>query len=409
MKKNSLSFFLLLGAGFLDYFGIGLVFPLFSKLLFDRSLAFLDPATSDAMRGVWMGLLIALTPIVQFFAAPFLGSLSDRIGRRPIILASACLAVVSYLVAIWGVWASSLVLLLFYRAFFGVAAATVNVIQAAVIDLSGEKGKASALSFFNIALGMGFALGPFFGGRLAEPYPITPFAFSAILSFLSCILLFWKLKESREGKKAQMRGISALFSVFTYRPLRGVFLAFFLFFFGWDFFMEFAPVLLIKRFDLSVTEVGNFYAYVGFAYAILAVFVARPLVKRFKPAAILYFAMAAGGLCLTLGILIKNPTIFWWYLPVLCFCLALYYPASATFVSDSASENRQGEVMGMFGSVQALAFALSPLFTGPFIGRFPVFPMLMGGLFMVLGSGVFLFQSIYERRKASFFTSRDLD
>ncbi|NGX46583.1 MAG: Tetracycline resistance protein, class C [Chlamydiae bacterium] len=405
MTKRSFSFFLLLGGGFLDYFGIGLVFPLFSKIAFDSSLAFLDPGTSDAMRGLWMGLLIALTPIVQFFASPFLGSLSDRIGRRPIILAAACLATLSYGVAALGILQSSLVLLLLYRALFGVCAATVNVAQAAVIDLSGEEGKASSLSYFNMALGLGFMMGPFLGGRLADPALIswfsliTPFVFSAAISAVNCWLLFWKLKETRKGEKEKpLGGLQQLFSAFVYRPLRGYFLAFFLFFFGWDFFMEFAPVFLMKRFALNTAQIGNFYAYVGFAYALLAGFAARPIVKRFAPKVVLYFTMVAGGICLLVGLLIRSPVAFLWYLPALCFCLALYYPASAAFVSDSSSENRQGEVLGMFGSIQALALVLSPLFTGAFIGRFPAFPLLMGGLFMLFGAGVFAVQSASDQK-----------
>jgi DHA1 family tetracycline resistance protein-like MFS transporter len=406
MTKRSFSFFLLLFGGFLDYFGIGLVFPLFSKLAFDRSLLFLDPSTADLMRGVWMGLLIALTPMVQFCASPFLGSLSDRIGRKPIILGAACLAALSYGVAMIGVLEGSILLLLLYRALFGLCAATVNVAQAAVIDISGDDGKASALSYFNLALGLGFMLGPYLGGRLADSSLVswfsllTPFAFAALLSVVNCWLLFWKLQETREGEPVEGRfgGFQQLFSAFTYRPLRGYFLAFFLFFFGWDFFMEFAPVFLMKRFALSTAKVGNFYAYVGLAYVLLAGLVARPILKRFPSRRVLYVAMVAAGCFLMLGLLIKSPVAFWWYLPALCFCLALYYPASATFISDSCEKNRQGEVLGMFGSIQALALVLSPLFTGAFIGNFPAFPLLMGGLFMLAGAALFGVQSALDRK-----------
>ncbi|NGX39563.1 MAG: hypothetical protein KR126chlam1_00894 [Chlamydiae bacterium] len=75
--RNRFKFFLLLFSGFLDYVGIGLVFPLFAALFFDRSSLLLAPETSDLVRGIWMGVLIALTPLVQFFVSPILGSLSE--------------------------------------------------------------------------------------------------------------------------------------------------------------------------------------------------------------------------------------------------------------------------------------------------------------------------------------------
>ena len=81
------AFFVLLLLAFIDSSAFGLIYPLFSSMLFDPKWHFVDPQTSAAVRGIWLGVVISATPLIAMLASPFVGNLSDKIGRRPVIIA----------------------------------------------------------------------------------------------------------------------------------------------------------------------------------------------------------------------------------------------------------------------------------------------------------------------------------
>jgi MFS transporter, DHA1 family, tetracycline resistance protein len=119
-KKFAL--FILLFVAFIDWMGIGLVYPMFSSMFFHRDIQLLAPEASDAMRGFWLGILLALMPIAQFFSSPILGTLSDQKGRRPLLKIALLFGVLGYLIAMAAVWIESLLLLLLSRVIIGISA-----------------------------------------------------------------------------------------------------------------------------------------------------------------------------------------------------------------------------------------------------------------------------------------------
>jgi len=397
--QSRFSFFLLLCVAFLDFMGVGLVFPLFATLLFDPNIPLLASETSGAIRGLWMGVLIALTPLIQFFFSPILGSLSDQKGRKPMILWGLALGLIAYVIGIFGVQLNSLFLLIFYRALFGVSAATMTVIQASLVDISTPQTKARNFALYNMALGTGFTLGPFLGGRLSDSSLVswfdfsTPFVLGALFTGLNLILLYWKYRETRELSDPipidLLRGIKQAKKAIQHPTLRFAFLGFFFFLFGWDFFLEFVPISLKSLFEYNTSEIGTFYAYKGLIYAISVGLLIRPFIKKYLPGKLLVFSMLSSGVYLLLFLVIKNPFYFWFYLPLLNFILALFYPVASTYVSNCATENNQGEILGIYHSVQALALILSPLCSGSIVGAYPLMPIYLGSAMMVIGGSVF--------------------
>lgn len=344
-----------------------------------------------------MGILISLSPLVQFFVASILGALSDQMGRKRVLLYGLAIGCVSYALGVVAIYQYSIFLLFLSRILFGVSAATMPVVQAAIADMSTKETKSSNYGVYNMALGLGFTFGPFLGGTLSDSSlvswfsPSTPFMVGAIATAINLLLIGWCFVESRkiEGKITIdiFKGLKQAKAALYHPRLRIVFLAIFLFVFGWDYYSEFISVTLKIVYNFTTVEIGYFYAYMGLLYAFCTGVVIKPLLKRFSAKKLLVFSMLGTGPFLMVSLFIQNAEAYWWFLPALMVLIALFYPLASTFISDQASDEDQGEILGIYHSVQALALGVGPLLSGTLTGRYPMMPILLGGI-SILGGGL---------------------
>jgi DHA1 family tetracycline resistance protein-like MFS transporter len=189
----------------LDAIGIGLIFPILPALL--RDVTHADNVAA------YIGVMTALYAAMQFVFAPVLGSLSDRLGRRPVLLISLAGAAVNYLfLAI----APSLWMLLLGRAIAGLTSANLSVATAYITDISAEHKRARRFGLFNAMFGIGFIIGPVLGGVLGDHWLRLPFIAAAVLNACNLLLAFFVLPESREPSRAKI-DLAALNPL---RPLR---------------------------------------------------------------------------------------------------------------------------------------------------------------------------------------------
>lgn len=379
--------------GFVDSLGIGLVYPIFAALLFDPQSPLVEPGASAAYRGALLGILISLTPLVQFFSSPLMGAFSDIKGRRLTLALGIGLGLVGYGFALTGIWISSLSFLFLYRTLLGFSDGTVTVAQAALADLSTEENKARHFSLFNACQGFGFTIGPFLGGMLSFYGFDMPFLAAGTICLLNLLLILWKFPETRtinpERSFNLLEGFSNIFNRDHWKAMGWFFAAGFIMAFGWSFFSEFAPVFLRDRLDFSASEMGYFYACSGGWYAISAGIGTAPLLKRFSPEALVRISFCACGSALILFSLVQEPFHLWLVLPVIMYMLALIYPVVGAIISNRTSIDKQGEVLGIYHSVWALATGLSPLFVGSAIGVFPPLAGFGSAAAMFLGGWTF--------------------
>lgn len=404
------AFFLLLSVAFLDYMGVGLIFPILPSILFDAKASFLPEGATNFTRGLWLGILIALGPLLQLLCSPILGSLSDQRGRKKILLIGLGIGFLSYFFGIWGMRVESLGPLILYRLLFGISTATMTVTQAALVDMSTKETKGRNFAFYSTALGMGFTLGPFLGGILCDSSLVswfhysTPFLFGAIATGINLTLLQFFFKETwvvKERKPIEiMKGFRAVKGAFSHPTLRYTFLAFFIFLFGWDYFAEFVSVTLIKIHAFSTAGVGLFHGYMGLCYALSNLVLVSWLTKRYAPTKLLFFSMAVGGFYLLGFHLVPNPKFFWAYTPGIVLVMSLFFPVASTHLSESASDEEQGEILGIYHSIQALSLIISPLFSGSLVGNYPSMPVTLGGLAMIGGGCLFSWNLLRQRKLA---------
>lgn len=406
---SRLQLFIICFVGFLDHMSIGLVFPIFAALLFDNNVHLVPPETSIEMRGFLYGALLALTPLAQFFSSPLLGAHSDRVGRKPALRIGISVAIAGYALAVVGMQMGSIALLLIYRLMVGVSDGSAAVAQAAIADISTEANKARNFSLFNGALGVGFTIGPFFGGLLSDaslsPWFgfTTPFAVTGCLCVINLIMIQIFYPDS-SVKKSDVTynvwdGLYNLKRAFQWKGLRTLFAATAAFSFGWAFYSEFIPVTLMNEFDFNTTQIGQYFAYNGIWYALSAGILTAPLLRRFGPEQLAIKTLFITSAYMLIFLLFDSALYLWFYIPVLMFLLAIVFPTMAALVSNATDSDKQGQVLGVYQSVSAFAFGISPFFGGSIIAAYPDLTIWGGSLAMLLSGIIFLWGKRHAHAK----------
>ena len=184
--------FVILSAVTLDAIGIGLIFPILPALL-------RDVAHTGEVAGL-LGIIFALYAFMQFIFSPVLGILSDRFGRRPVLLVSLAGASVDYLVL---AFAPDLWMLVVGRAIAGLTSANMAVATAYITDITPEEKRAQRFGYFHALFGIGFIIGPIAGGILGDWWVRAPFILAAVLNGLNFALAYFVLPEFRPGIRAR--------------------------------------------------------------------------------------------------------------------------------------------------------------------------------------------------------------
>ncbi len=343
---------------FFDLLGFGIVIPFLPMY-----------ATRLGIGAGAIGLLLSAYSITQFIFAPLLGRLSDRIGRRPIIMLGLLGSSLSYL--IYG-FTDSFAGLLISRAVHGACAATISTAQAYVADTTEESKRAQAMGMIGAAFGLGFVLGPAIGGLLGAVSLRTPVLFAAALTFANLIFAAGWLPESRDpraGARARPRAGSR--SSFDLPRLlarhRAVALLF-----AVAFLMTFAIASLEATFALTVPAVygyaaagvGGLLAFAGLVQAIAQGYLVGKLVPRTGEAAL----VVAGAGALAAGLAPMGSWSSHAALYGMLILIAAGYgfgtTAVATLISRRTGRELQGEALGLNQSVLSLARVLGPIAGG---------------------------------------------
>lgn len=392
---------------FLDLLGVGILIPVIPQLLANPdSPFFLLPAGWSLDQGyMLLGALIAVFPLMQFVFTPILGELSDKFGRKPVLLFSLVGTCLSYVVFAVGIYLRSLPTLFLARALDGATGGNISVAQAAISDSTAPEHRAKSFGMIGAAFGLGFILGPYLGGKLSDPAVLpwfnaaTPFWFAALLSLFNVAFVQLRFTETlkvldgdkRIDWRKSARNINHAWAL---APLRSLFVTNFLFQFGFSSFTTFSSVFLIARFGFSQGELGDFFAYIGLWIAFSQAVITRQVSKRLPEISVLRVTLFAGGLSILLYFV---PQAWWGLLLVVPFFAAFNGLNQANLVgllSRSASPRIQGEILGINSSVQALAQTLPPLLSGVVAGRLGPGSPLIVATTSIIGAGLF-FRLLY--------------
>lgn len=370
----------------LDSVGISLVYPLFSSLLFHKHWQFVDSTTSEACRGFWLGVLLASPSLAQFIFSPLIGRLSDRYGRRPMVLGTTCVKLLGYIAATTSIVWKSLGGLLASRILLGIATCEYAVFNAAIADISDPVTKRKRFAQSNVVFGLGFAIGPCIGGALlAYNFMALPFLAAFLLSSCGALCVFLWFRETKCTDREQSQELpfwSAFRGIFVIAPrLSLLLLAVFLYCFGWSFYFDIIPTWWITGLGSSPQQVGRFMTYGAIWYAIGCGLVAGPISRCFPPMATLQWSLFFLAISIWAVVpFAAHSAAFWLLIPFHNLLASCVFPVCTMAVSDMASESQQGQVMGLHASAEAVGFSLSPIISGLSLGFHALMPVYIGGL-----------------------------
>jgi DHA1 family tetracycline resistance protein-like MFS transporter len=373
----------------IDAMGIGLILPVMPDLIQEAGGGDLAHAA------IWGGVLSAAFAVMQFTFGPVMGNLSDRFGRRPVLLVSLLVMAVDYLVmAVAGtIW-----LLLIGRVVGGVASATYATASAYVADVSKPQDKAKNFGLIGAAFGVGFVFGPALGGALAEFGTRAPFYAAAVLAFANAILGYLVLKETvtdairRPFEWRRANPFGAFRTIAKLPGLAVLLLTFFLYEMAVTVYVSVWPYYAVEVFGWSPGMIGFSFALYGGCYAISQAFLVAPAIRFFGDRktvmiglileflTLIFFGVATSGLLVLIVI------------PITAIG-AVGLPALEAILSRRVANNAQGELQGILTSLISLATIIAPLLMTQVFARFsgagavvylPGAPFLMAAAFMLI-------------------------
>lgn len=338
----------------LDAVGIGLIFPILPALI--RSVTH----TSDVAH--WIGALTALYAAMQFVFAPVLGALSDRFGRRPVLLVSLAGATIDYLFL---AFAPSLWLLFVGRAIAGLTSANMAVAQACLADVTPEGRRAHRFGLFNAMFGIGFVVGPVLGGLLGDHWLRLPFLLAAALNGCNLLLALFALPETHAPKREP-------FDPGAFSPLRPL---------RWLSSMKHLLPIIAVFFLLSATgeaygvcwalwgsdafhwnglAIGLSLGAYGICQALAQAFLPGRAVKAFGERKAVFIGIAGACIALLALAFATQGWMVYAIMPVLVLG-GIGAPVLQSFATRQVGASQQGQLQGVIASTISLASVVAPL------------------------------------------------
>lgn len=338
----------------LDAIGIGLIFPVLPRLIEDVTQA------PNAVPSI--GVLMAIYGLLQFIFAPFLGALSDRIGRRPVLLLSLAGAAMNYVLM---VCATSLTILIIGRAIAGITSANVSVATAYVTDVSSKETRSKQFGLLNAMFGIGFILGPVLGGILGDYWLRLPFAAAGVLNGCNLLIAFFILPESRMPDCEKITFVSPLSLaslrwLFSTRSLAQVVGLFFVLSVAGEVYGTCWALWGKDVFGWNGLSIGLSLAMFGVCQSLAQAFLSAPAVKLLGERRAVLTGIAAASLGLLVMAFIASDWMVYAMMPVVALS-GIGTPALQSLATRLVNDKLQGQFQGTLASAMSIASIIGPL------------------------------------------------
>jgi len=397
-RESPLTLAFILVTILLDMVGLGIILPVLPELLEELT------GGSVAEAAVIGGYLVFAYALMQFLFGPVLGNLSDRFGRRPVLLISLVGLTLDYL--LMG-FAPIIAFLFIGRILSGISGAAVATATAYIADITPQEKRAQRFGLIGAAFGLGFIIGPVIGGLLGELGPRWPFYAAAFLAFANFLLGLFVLPESLDISKRRKfdwkraNPFGALIFLRRSPVVLWMLATLFLFSLASQAFPSVWNFFTIEVLNFSSSQIGLSLGAFGLGFAISQAFLIAPLIKRLGEWTAVLIGMAACSVAMVGTAFIH--TELWLYVFLMIGSLSgLAGPAINSLMSRQMPDNAQGELQGAINATNSLASIIGPVlatqlfnaFTVAPVGSptyFPGAPFLGAGGLVVLAALLFVF------------------
>jgi DHA1 family tetracycline resistance protein-like MFS transporter len=355
MKSRQAAIIFILVTVTLDILAMGLIIPVLPKLILD----FLGGEMTDAAK--WSARFAVVFALMQFFCSPLLGVLSDRFGRRPIILLSNLGLGLDYIVM---AMAPTLNWLFLGRIISGITTSSIPTAMAYIADVTPKEKRAGAFGMIGVAFGIGFTLGPGLGGLLGKSDPRLVFWVAGGLSLLNWLWGYFFVPESLAKERRQEFALRRANPVGSLKLLRShhelwrLATIQFLAYLAHNVFSVWALYAMYK-YTWNTDDTGYSLVVVGIVTAIISGGLTGRMVKRFGEKVTLYIGQFFGASGMVLAGLAKTGATFIGSIPIISLW-NISMPAAQGMMTHRVSEREQGELQGAIQSMRSITFIIGP-------------------------------------------------
>jgi len=353
-------------------------------------------ATRLGASSVEVALILSLYAAAQLIFLPAWGWLSDRIGRRPVILFSLSGTVLSFALLALG---QSLAVIYVARVLAGLFAASIGTAQAIANDVTTDAERAGGMGLIGAAFGLGFVLGPPLGGLLSKIGPRAPFYGICVLALANLAVAFFRLPESHPAPR--QRNWTGLGRTLIPSPLRllfalhdgriGRYLFLFLVLFTAFAALESMFMLFMdKRFGLDISAASYVFAYIGVWIALTQGVLIRRLAPRLGETRLVVIGLVMTGAGLAVIPLVPSPGWLYLVTPVIAVGNGLAFPSFTSLYSKACKAEEAGELLGESQSMATTGRIFGPIWAGFAFGRIDFgAPFVIAGFLMFVALGLF--------------------
>jgi predicted MFS family arabinose efflux permease len=379
---------------FVAFIGYAMMVNFFVPLLMHNH-GFLSPTASKAQRTTAVGILLAIYPLGQFFGSPILGALSDRYGRKPILLTSLASAVVCYAIIALAIRKRDPILLGFACLVGGLSESNIAIAQSAVADVAQPQDRGRLFGYIYTACSLGWVSGPLVGGQVVLHAGFSaPFWGVVALLMLAFVWTLIAFRETHPADTARpldyLSAMMNLTAVFTDRPIRRLYLVNFIFYLTIFGFFRVILIYMADKWHMLAHQSGIYYSYFSAMSLVSSLFVVGPLLRRFELKSIAITSAVLTGVLMGVVVLPQSRYLLLVTAGPCCFISTFTLASCATLLSNSVEPKRQGSVMGNNQALQVGAEAAGALVGGllaAIVVPLPLFAfgalLLVGGLMLV--------------------------
>ena len=378
----------------IDIVGLGIIIPVVPQLI--KGLLHTSDLSKASLYGGWMTFLYAT---MQFLFAPFIGSLSDQYGRRPVLLISLLGFGLDYLFL---AFAPSILWLFVGRTIAGITGASVTTASAYMADISDDSNRAQNFGMIGAAFGIGFIIGPMLGGFLGEVSPRLPFIVAACLALVNVVYGYFVLPESLpvENRRAfdwkRSNPLGSLVHLKKYPAVSGLIFSLVFIYLAVHAVQSNWSFANMEKFKWSPKMIGLSLGMVGLLVGLVQGVLIRYINPKIGNEKSVYYGIALYALGLILFAFASSSWMMFVFL--IPYCLGgISGPALQALISVHVPKNEQGELQGSLTSIMSVTSIAGPLimtslfayFTKP--GNpiyFPGASFLMGAVFMIVSASI---------------------